>query len=237
MWGCWRWGAWLWLVALQAGGLTSAKETPTQDLTYRVGDTATLLLEIPPGSNISNLLWRSSSRGSSEAVASWQPGTPLTVLNPGYLGRVDFLEGRWALEIRNLTLADGGCYEVVELQDPLEVTLKQYNLVVIGISTTGMVSGNGSCSFSLECKAGAGARDRVEYSWGPGLKGPVLPVILHPGDKEKSFTCTATALGTRHSLQVSPYEEACSSSSSATRAAGLLLARLLGPLLLLLVVQ
>ncbi|XP_060117404.1 uncharacterized protein LOC132588940 [Heteronotia binoei] len=216
------------VLALQAARLASAMETPSQDLTFRVGDKATFSLDILQMFNDSNLLWRSSSRGSMEAVAAWKAGNPLEVLSRHYSRRVTFQESSWALEIHNLSQADGGFYQVVHLQDPSEVMLKKYTLVVFQISSKATMSANGTCSLSLLCEAGAGAKAQVKYSWGPGQKGPELHLNLHPADKDKSYTCTASALGTQHFLRVTPYE-AC---SSASRAAGLL-----GPFLLALLLQ
>ncbi|XP_015285051.1 PREDICTED: SLAM family member 9 [Gekko japonicus] len=220
----------LWALVLQAARLAPAELTPNQDLIYQAGDEATLSLEVPRGSNISNLLWRSSSRGSMGAVATWDPEFSLNVLDPSYSGRVTFRKESWALGIRNLSTADGGRYEVLERREPSDLLLKKYTLAVFRIEATASHLADGSCSVSLLCEAGVGARTQVEYSWGPGHPGSALQLTLRPDEKDKSYTCTATALGTRYSHKVTPYE-AC---SSATRAAGLLAPALLLALLLLL---
>ncbi|KAL8184892.1 UNVERIFIED_CONTAM: hypothetical protein K2H54_031547 [Gekko kuhli] len=117
-------------LVLQAARLASAEEVPSQDLTYQVGDTAILSLEAAQASNISNLLWRSSSRGSAEVVAMWDPENLLSVLGPSYSGRVTFRKESWALEIHNLSTADGGHYEVLERREPSDLLLKKYTLAV-----------------------------------------------------------------------------------------------------------
>ncbi|KAL8184893.1 UNVERIFIED_CONTAM: hypothetical protein K2H54_031554 [Gekko kuhli] len=205
-------------LVLQVARLASAKQVLTQALTYHVGETAILSLEDAQVSSASNLLWRSSSRDSAEVVAIWDPEYLLSVLGPSYSGRVAFRKESWALGIRNLSTADGGHYEVLERREPSNLLLKKYTLAVFRINATGSRLADGSCSVSLGCEAGLGPRTQVEYSWAPGHKGSALQLTLRPDEKDKSYTCTATALRRRHSHKVTPYE-AC---SAAARAAGLL---------------
>nr|XP_056709538.1 SLAM family member 9 [Euleptes europaea] len=210
----------LFALVLQAARTGSVEGAARQDLIRQVGETATFPLEVPEAFNISNLIWRSSSRGPMQAVASWAPESTINVLGTNYVRRVTFLEESWTLEIHNLSKADGGYYVVVEPQDDSDITLQEYLLVVFDITVKESSSANGSCSLSLRCEAGSGAWTQVKYSWsprGPEDQGSTLNLTLHPDDKKTQYTCTATALGTQHSVSITPYKH-CPASS---RAAGL----------------
>ncbi|XP_054848723.1 SLAM family member 9-like [Eublepharis macularius] len=217
-------GLFIFALLLQAAGMGTAEGAPRQDLTHRVGESATFSLEVLQQSNISNLLWRSSSRGPMQAVAAWQAGNPLEVLSESYSGRVTFLEQSLSLKISNLSKDDGGFYNVVEFQDEGEALLKEYILFIFDVRITASRSANGTCSLRLLCEVGAGAKTTVKFNWrptlskGPGSQGPALHLVLHPADADKSYTCTAAALGSQQSVAVIPYQ----SCNSGARAAGLL---------------
>ncbi|XP_054840873.1 SLAM family member 9-like [Eublepharis macularius] len=217
-------GLFIFALLLQAAGTGTAEGGPKQDLTHQVGESAAFSLEVLQRSNISNLLWRSSSRGPMQAVAVWQKGDQLNVLSESYSGRVTFLEQSLSLKINNLSKADGGFYNVVEIQDESEALLKEYTLFVFDVRITASRSANGTCSLRLLCEAGAGAKSTMKFSWrptlskDPGSQGPALHLVLHPADADKSYTCTAAALGSQQSVAVIPYQ----SCNSGAGAAGLL---------------
>ncbi|XP_044278546.1 uncharacterized protein LOC123019606 [Varanus komodoensis] len=194
---------------------------PTYNLARPLGSSVDFSVAIPKGTNYTFVVLQSTTRG--EAVVLWEPGKSLRVLNPSYANRIVLLKDASAFRVHNLTLADGGDYEIV-LRAPErlhDVPLRKYTLFVFHINITTEPLANSSCSLLLICKAGTGRKTRVSYSWkeqksGITLsQGAWLSIVLHPADAQQRYTCTAQARGIQSALSVEPYE-CCPHSSAVT---------------------
>ncbi|XP_048356177.1 SLAM family member 9 isoform X1 [Sphaerodactylus townsendi] len=230
---CSRISPWLLGLLLQAARMGCAEGAAHERLSRHADDSVTFSLDTLPGTNFSNLIWRSSSRGPIHVVAAWEAGNIVDVLNANYARRVTFHEESWSLEIHNLTKEDGGFYEAVELQGDSEVLLKQYTLFVFDFSVEESKSVNGSCILRLRCEAGVGAGNKVTYSWTSGgveTQGSGLHLTLRPADKNQLAICGAVAAEAHQEFSIFPFKY-CPVGS---RAAGLLAPPSLGILLLLL---
>ncbi|XP_033030228.1 uncharacterized protein LOC117061500 [Lacerta agilis] len=191
-----------------------------------VGHTVSLPVVVPKGSTFSGLMLRSLGP-PSKAVALWEQGKPVTVLDPRYSQRVSFLEQDPAFQIHNLTLEDGGSYDVSMLTQAGSTMLNRYTLFVFHISIRGQRLANSSCNLNLLCEAGAGAKARVTYSWKNTNTGDTasdnarLHLTLNAQSKDDSYTCSAQALGTQKAWEVLPYESCPTSAAAGLSVAGL----------------
>ncbi|XP_028567114.2 SLAM family member 5-like [Podarcis muralis] len=174
------------------------------------GESVTLPLEIPT-QNISTLFlnWKSLSR--KKALALWTPQHPLFVIDAEYSGRVNYSKENNVLQIRNLTLADGGPYEVVMGVVPHETILKNYTLFIFRINITKTWWEISSCT--LFCELGAGKMANVTYNWtltatgAPLSQSSRLDLVMSPTDAHQSYSCGAKALGVQVRRDISPYED------------------------------
>ncbi|XP_028566592.2 SLAM family member 8 [Podarcis muralis] len=191
-----------------------------------VGHSVSLPVVIPKGTIFSGLILRSVGP-PSKAVAMWEQGKPVTVLDPRYSERVSFREEEPAFQIHNLTLEDGGGYDISTLTQEGSKTLNRYTLFVFHINITGERLPNSSCNLNLLCEAGAGAKVRVTYSWKNTITGDTasdnarLHLTLNAKNKDDSYTCSAQALGTQKAWEVFPYASCPQSAAAGLFASGL----------------
>ncbi|XP_061462114.1 uncharacterized protein LOC133374857 isoform X2 [Rhineura floridana] len=174
-----------------------------------MGESVMLDLKIPPEINTTCLLnWKSLAR--REAVALWTPGGPVSVVSIAYAERVRFFSENGSLQIRSLTMADGGDYEVVMGVVPNITVLKNYTLIIFCIRITKKWWELSTCS--LSCELSTGAKVNMTYTWThmesgtPFAHSRWVNITMHPGDEEKSYTCTAEALGVQRNYSIFPYK-------------------------------
>ncbi|XP_053225353.1 uncharacterized protein LOC128404082 [Podarcis raffonei] len=186
------------------------EDTGGVNLVEGFGESVTLPLEVPT-QNISTLFlnWKSLSR--KKALALWAPPHPLFVIDAEYSGRVNYSKENNVLQIRNLTLADGGPYEVVIGVVPRETILKNYTLFIFRINITKTWWEISSCT--LFCELGAGKMANVTYNWtltatgAPLSQTSRLDLVMRPTDANQSYSCGAKALGVQVKRDISPYED------------------------------
>ncbi|XP_034954491.1 SLAM family member 9 isoform X2 [Zootoca vivipara] len=214
------------LFTFQATSADSPTATHAELDPKGVGHSVNLPVVVPKGTTFSGLKLRSLGP-PSKAVAMWEQGKPLTVLDPRYSERVSFLEEEPAFQIQNLTLEDGGSYEVSMFTPEGSTMLNRYTLFVFHINITGERLANSSCNLNLLCEAGAGAKARVAYSWKNTKTGDTasdnarLHLTLSAKSKDDSYTCSAQALGTLKAWEVFPYASCPTSAAAGLSAASL----------------
>ncbi|XP_061462390.1 SLAM family member 9 [Rhineura floridana] len=210
------------LFPFQVARADDPKETPTDLTPQSLGSSVSLPFGIPKGIDFSDISLHSASRSQKEAVALWTPGQPLTVVSPSYAGRVSFLDETDSFQIHNLTMEDGGIYDILLNNVSSFSRLKQYTLFVFSVRTTENLLSNGSCSLELECQAGAGSRGKVTYSWKHKETGVTLSqnswlhLVMSPKNKGDFYTCTAQhSAGAQRAWDVAPYRECIAASGPA----------------------
>ncbi|KAJ6652409.1 hypothetical protein lerEdw1_011527 [Lerista edwardsae] len=189
---------------------------PQQDFHKKVGDSVIFPVRFPKEVQVTELFLRTTL--DKKAVAIWQPGNVLNVMEGKYSGRVTFSENPRFFNISSLRLADGELYQVSVSHEVLkETVIHAYRLSVFNINATADKLANGSCSLHLLCQAGMGPGTDVTYTWrttdsGSLLaRGPRLEVVLHPTDKDSSYTCKADRRAVQSQWDVAPYKQFCSS--------------------------
>ncbi|XP_070622108.1 SLAM family member 9 [Erythrolamprus reginae] len=175
-----------------AGAATAAEPS---SMSIRVGGDVTLPVSVPKGQSLTNLLLRASSR--EEAVAIWMDSKDITVLSLPYANRVAFQEDQMCFTITNLSLADGGYYEIsTSFTSASPTVLSRFLVAVFNITERTSVLRNDSCYLYLNCEAGLGPGQRVNYTWRDGQSGstlsrqPWLTQVVHSQQK-RGYTCLA----------------------------------------------
>ncbi|XP_063173231.1 SLAM family member 5-like [Candoia aspera] len=194
-----------------------------------VGDSVMLPVTVPKGVIISNLILRASSRG--EGVAIWMASKVLSVMSTHYSNRVTFLDKVPAFRIANLSLGDGGTYEISANFATSEMVLGTFTVAVFNITKTVVSLDNSSCSIDLLCKAGMGSKDMITYSWKDTDTGIILTsnVLLHwivHTNEEVAYTCTAQIPTTQSAMTIT-LKQPCPRSSAVPGSSALGLASLL----------
>lgn len=187
-----------------------------QDVRKKVGDWVIFHVDIPKGVKVADVFLRTTL--NKKAVAFWQPGKVLTVVDGKYSGRVAFSTDTSSFNISSLRLADGELYEVsMSPEEPAETVINAYRLSVFNINVTADQLANSSCSLALVCQAGMGPGTAVTYTWkttasGPVLAhGPRLQVVMDPSDKDTSYTCMADVKAAQSKWDIAPYAQFCRS--------------------------
>ncbi|KAM3824790.1 SLAM family member 9 [Vipera latastei] len=179
---------------LSSGGAASSPEPTLRSV--GVGNAVMLPVAIPKGQRLTNLLLRASSR--EEAVAIWMDSKEISVVSVRYAGRVAFLEDEMVFRITNLSLGDGGTYEISTGFTATSPKLLSRFLVAIFNITQRISLENDSCHIDLDCEAGMGPGHKVSYTWKDTKAGTTLSrearlsQLVHP-NQEKAYTCTAQA--------------------------------------------
>ncbi|XP_042295779.1 SLAM family member 5-like [Sceloporus undulatus] len=183
--------------------------SPTKNFTREAGSAVHLDSGIPKGASFFSIFLRSAS--FRRTLAIWIPGKPLNVLSSEYSGRITFEEDSHEFRIHNLTLHDGGIYEILMKKDEeVEESLRKYAVFVFNISVTASHLANHSCSLGLLCEAGTGNK-WVTYTWkgtdtGVTVSQDAWLRLMDPKDEGDSYTCTAQAPGTQTAWSVTPYK-------------------------------
>ncbi|XP_063001941.1 uncharacterized protein LOC134412130 [Elgaria multicarinata webbii] len=172
--------------------------------------------------NYTNFILRSKTQGL--ALALWQPDKYLSIIIPRYSGRIALQKSSNTIRIHNLTLRDGGTYEIEAQIVAKPVQIKTYTLFVFNISTTVEQLTNNSCNVNLLCDARTGTPTQVTYSWKQKESGVTLSqnsrlhVVLNPGEKTV-YTCAVEAHRIQSALDFAPYKF-CSKPHSETAGGG-----------------
>lgn len=210
------------LTFLFAAARVKCAEDPVpvqQNFNKKVGEWVLFPADVPKGVAIEEVFLRTALK--KKAVAFWQPGKPLNVINAKYSGRVTFLEVARSFNISSLRVADGELYEVsVSPGEPAETVINTYRLSVFNINVTAEKLENNSCSLTLLCQAGMGPEAIVSYHWTNTASrailagGTKLQVIMNPTDEDVSYTCMADVKGFQSNWPIAPYEEFCRSGAA-----------------------
>ncbi|XP_058016677.1 T-lymphocyte surface antigen Ly-9-like isoform X2 [Ahaetulla prasina] len=171
----------------------SAPDPPLKSV--RVGGAVTLPVTIPKGQSVNNLLLRDSSR--EIAIAIWMDSKDISVLNINYANRVAFQKDEMAFRIANLSLDDGGTYEIsTSFTSPSPKVLSSFLVAIFNITERISSLENDSCYIYLQCEAGMGSSHRVTYAWKDTEAGTTLSkeawlTQLVPTNQKRAYTCTA----------------------------------------------
>uniref|UniRef100_A0ABM5F3R0 CD48 antigen-like n=1 Tax=Pogona vitticeps TaxID=103695 RepID=A0ABM5F3R0_9SAUR len=192
---------------------------PSTNLSCNLTSSVDLKTGLPKGANFTVLTLHSLSR--KKVVALLQANTPLQILDLHYSKRVTFVKETGAFRIHNLSLADGGTYDIYrQTSDSSTETLKTYTLFVFDINITATSLANRSCSLDLLCQAGVGTRaSRERYTWKKTASGetlsqePRLRLVMHPENSRDSYTCTAQDGVSQGAWDIIPYPQ-CSHSGA-----------------------
>ncbi|XP_034280827.1 SLAM family member 5-like [Pantherophis guttatus] len=171
----------------------SAPDPPLKSI--RLGDAVTLPMTVPKGQSLNNLLLRDSSR--EEAIAIWMDSKDVSVVNIKYANRVTFQKDEIAFRIANLSLDDGGTYEIsTSFTSSSPKVLGSFLVAVFNITERISSLGNDSCYIYLDCEVGMGSGHRVTYAWKDSETGTTLSQVawliqlVHTNHK-RAYTCAA----------------------------------------------
>ncbi|XP_036614026.1 SLAM family member 5-like isoform X2 [Trichosurus vulpecula] len=171
-----------------------------------LGESATLLVEIPTTYKLENINWFSRT-----SVAFVQPeGTSFNIIttHQNYKGRLSIPPETYNLKISPLKMEDAGPYRAdINLQTPTTTTsitlTKNYTLHVYRrlappkITSDLVASQNNTCNITLTCFMEEGG-EAVKYQWTPLGEQAVesdgksrLFIFQKPEDSHINYTCTA----------------------------------------------
>lgn len=111
-------------------GVAVADSGPTQqDFHRKVGDSVVLPVHIPPRAKFAELFLRTTQ--DRKAVAFWEPGKYLTIVDGKYSGRLTFSPHTNSFNISSLRLVDGELYQAaISPGEPTETLIGAYRLSV-----------------------------------------------------------------------------------------------------------
>lgn len=191
----------------------------------RVGGSALLVAEYPPGFHTRDVIWR-SLWPSEELLATYFQGSPETLYHSRFLGRTQ-LHSNFSLELQPLQAGDSGNFSVLLVDSggrswSQTLQLQVYDavprpVVQVFIAVPGSTQPPRTCQVFLSCR-GPNTSD-VTYSWRwegstgsradpPGLfmDGRVLKASLGPRDQGIAFSCIVSNPISWDTATVTPWE-------------------------------
>ncbi|XP_053464076.1 SLAM family member 8 isoform X1 [Nycticebus coucang] len=216
----------------------------------KVGDSALLVAEQPPGFQVREAIWR-SLWPSEELLAVFFQGSLETLYHSRFLGRAQ-LHGNLSLELGPLQSGDSGNFSVLMVDtrgwtQTQILQLKVYDavprpMVRVFISVEGDAQPLKTCQVFLSCWA-PNTSD-VAYSWRQEgrmdlgveahslfMDGQMLSASLGPGDKDVAYSCIVSNPVSWNMATVIPWESCHGEAGTASYKDALLVAV---PVLLLL---
>ncbi|XP_043820644.1 SLAM family member 7-like [Dromiciops gliroides] len=169
------------------------------------GESVILPLAIPKEKQVTHIVW--SSQRSLAILETREEGKSpkITIINPHYMGRVDFLNQSYsyAPQINGLTMEDAGSYTAeITIANIVEPIKKFFTLLIHERLTEPKITlgprtnDNGTCLVNVTCSVEQ-VRENVTYNWTPVRQGAnsssggsILTISWKPGDHDL-YTCTA----------------------------------------------
>ncbi|XP_016046974.2 SLAM family member 8 [Erinaceus europaeus] len=191
----------------------------------RVGGSALLVAEHPPGFHIREVIWR-SLWPSEELLATYFQGSPETLYHSRFLGRTQ-LHSNLSLELQPLRAGDSGNFSVLLVDSggrawSQMLQLQVYDavprpVVQVFVAVPGNTQPPQTCQVFLSCRA-SNTSD-ITYSWqweGPTdmgvepsalfMDGRVLRASLGPRDQGMTFSCIVSNPISWDVTTVTPWE-------------------------------
>lgn len=186
---------WIWFLSLQTWSEAAGKDADPVVMNGILGESVTFLLNIQEPKKIDNIAWTSQS-----SVAFIKPGVnkaEVTITQGTYKGRIEIIDQKYDLVIRDLRMEDAGTYKADINEENEETITKIYYLHIYRrlktpkITQSLISSLNNTCNITLTCSVEKEEKD-VTYSWSPfGEKSNVLQIVHSPMDQKLTYTCTA----------------------------------------------
>nr|XP_006115307.1 SLAM family member 8 [Pelodiscus sinensis] len=216
--------AWLVLALLLHKAPTAAAHATLQ-VTGVVGRAVSLGVDVPPGFQVREAIWRYLTP-AEELVATYFRGSTETLYQSRFYGR-SRLHGNLTLEICQVELGDSGSFSALLVNTRGQTERRLLHLAVYEVvsqltlqvftSESGRHDSARACEVFLTCVAASGTN--VTYSWGRTdsealsvdkhslfKAGQVLWAKLDPSDGQVSYTCTAANAVSQNSATITPWD-------------------------------